>query len=167
MCNYLTIWFRFVIEYELDLSLETWIRLKFVYLFILTLDPQNKIEIYNNIFSVLHSKYEIFEKRKILKSTTAQTAALKPASSMNKSMSFSALLAKSDSNENLLVEKLSPSNEMTESYVLIDNDAEKQSEVEPESDTVEKEPKVETTVDASFNKILLPAMDQVGHLKIK
>jgi hypothetical protein len=130
------------IIYKSDISL----RLKFLY-GVSMHDPQSKIEIYNNIFSVLQSKYEIFKKQKHLRGYTCtpgstcsssggkSTFYMSPTATptthkdaRQKSMSFSELLAKSDSSDNLLVDVVeeerptkSDPDYMTEPYILIDN----------------------------------------------
>ena len=75
-------------------------------------------------------------------------------------MSFSALLAKSDSNENILVDV---DEKTAESYILIDNDLDKQVDVEVESEpsTGGAEAKVEK-INAYTSKNTLPPMNQVN-----
>lgn len=78
---------------------------------------------------------------------------------MAKSMSFSALLAKSDSNENILVDI--NDDKSPESYILIDNDLDKQNEVEVDTEVaplVGAEAKVEQQPNIRNN---LPPMNQV------
>jgi len=132
-------------------------------LFLFKIDTQHKIEIYNNIFSILHSKYEIFTKRKLLRGNTiTSTNSSTPSrSGMGKSMSFSALLAKSDSNENILVD-VNDTKE-PDTYILIDNDLDKQNEVEVDSTTTSLGPEVTNGQQASVSntKTPLPPMNQV------
>jgi hypothetical protein len=80
---------------------------------------------------------------------------------MGKSMSFSALLAKSDSNENILVD-VNDTKE-PDTYILIDNDLDKQNEVEVDSATTSLGPEVTNGQQASVSntKTPLPPMNQV------
>jgi hypothetical protein len=131
-------------------------------IFSIKIDTQHKIEIYNNIFSILHSKYEIFTKRKLLRGNTiTSTNSSTPSrSGMGKSMSFSALLAKSDSNENILVD-VNDTKE-PDTYILIDSDLDKQNEVEVDSATsLGAEINNGQQASAVNTKTPLPPMNQV------
>ena len=79
-------------------------------------------------------------------------------------MSFSALLAKSDSNENIIVDI--NDDKSPESYILIDNDLDKQNEVEVDTEVaplVGAEANVEQQPNIRNN---LPPMNQVKLKKI-
>ena len=109
----------------------------------------------------MHSKYEIFTKRKLLRGNTitSATSSSTQSSNISKSMSFSALLAKSDSNENILVDI--SDNKSPESYILIDNDLDKQNEVEVDTEVAPiagAESNVEQVPNIRNN---LPPMNQV------
>jgi hypothetical protein len=83
---------------------------------------------------------------------------------MAKSMSFSALLAKSDSNENIIVDI--NDDKSPESYILIDNDLDKQNEVEIDTEVaplVGAEANVEQQPNIKNN---LPPMNQVKLKKL-
>ncbi len=79
-------------------------------------------------------------------------------------MSFSALLAKSDSNENIIVDI--NDDKSPESYILIDNDLDKQNEVEIDTEVaplVGAEANVEQQPNIKNN---LPPMNQVKLKKL-